>query len=171
MPWLNFVRLAPSSPGPLTTLSHIQQLLYMDTILPGKQQAKPMKPLFVDDSFEVLELVRSYFQNELCIDLHTTRDELEVLRLVASKEVDVLIVDNDLRPGSGIDLYAAVRNLDSDIPFVLVALYPPTDRVRRFVLKEGVPMVYKNDMGAGFLESLRKVVMSLSPAPNRAHHR
>lgn len=121
-----------------------------------------MKPLFVDDSIEVLELARSYFLNELAIDLRITRDELEALRMVATREVDLLIADNELRPGSGMDLYKAIREFDDSIPFVLVALYPPTERIRLFLAETGVPVVYKNDMGAGFLESLRRAVMSFS---------
>lgn len=119
-----------------------------------------MKPLFVDDSVEVLELARFYFLNELAIDLRITRDELEAVRMVASREVDLLIADHELRPGGGMGLYNAIREFDARIPFVLVSLYPPSDQVRRFLAETGVSVVYKNDIAERFLDSLRRAVMS-----------
>jgi two-component SAPR family response regulator len=121
-----------------------------------------LKPLYVDDSSCLRELVEVYFNDIDKIRIRTTGDEREALDLVQRGVVNLIIIQFDLRPISGEIFFNAVRHVAPELPCVFVSSYPPCKRLNELLLEaEGVRVVFKDDFGGKFLPSLYQAVLDL----------
>jgi CheY-like chemotaxis protein len=114
------------------------------------------RPLYVDDSRIMRELVQHYFSGLNHIDLIVASDSEEALLLVEDRAVDLVACEFDLRPVGGLRLFRLIREQVPDMPFVFVTLKPLHPRLTELLRSErNVRAVYKNLSGGRFLPALQ----------------
>jgi two-component system chemotaxis response regulator CheY len=121
--------------------------------------------LIVDDSVVMRKmLIRSLEMSGLSIDIvHEAGDGLEALRILASHEVDLVLVDINMPGMSGDELIDRIRAdaRTAALPIVVVSTERSSTRVESFARR-----------GAGYVakpftpEQLRGVVLSALGAPD-----
>src|SRR5918999_2724783 len=81
----------------------------------------PAKPivLIVDDELGILETLRILLKNE-GFDPHTAHGGKQGLERLAALSPDVVLTDVGMPSGGGIDVLAAARAQDPDVPVILM---------------------------------------------------
>ncbi len=118
--------------------------------------ARCKKPLYIDDSNTMLDLVGHYFSGLSTMKLIVTNDPDEALRLVETGAADLVACEFDLHPCGGLLMFRSVRDRVPKMPFVFVTSKPPSLGLTELLKSErNVRAVYKNLPRGGFLLALR----------------
>jgi len=96
---------------------------------------EPSKILLVDDEERMLHLI-SLMLIEFGWSVSATSQPEEALRMVREERYRIAFIDNQLGPMEGITLIEKIREIDADLPCVLMSGYLNIDRTTE-ALKKG----------------------------------
>ncbi len=83
----------------------------------------PGKILIVDDEKGMLELLSMTFKHKTDYEVITTTDPVEVPRILAENDIDIVISDLRMPEIDGIELMDYVKQVDETIPFIVITAY------------------------------------------------
>jgi len=83
--------------------------------------------LLVDEDRDVLEIVRTFLEQEDDIDVTSEVDPEAALEQALTGEYDVVVSDYKMPRLDGLELCAALRDRDRSLPFLLFSAREPED--------------------------------------------
>ena len=78
-----------------------------------------LEVLLVDEDTDVLEIVQTFLQQEDDLDVTSEADPERALEMALSGEYDAVVSDYTMPRLDGLELCAAIREEEGDLPFVL----------------------------------------------------
>lgn len=110
----------------------------------------------VDDEPGILHGLRQLFEKEN-FTVYTAEDRPGLSDIIASKTVDIAILDMRLKNGlSGLDLLALLRNYDPDLPVIMVTGYGSIDTAVQAMKLGAVDYIQKPIENRTLLDVVRK---------------
>jgi DNA-binding NtrC family response regulator len=83
----------------------------------------PERILIVDDESDMLELLELIITDRTEYEVVTTNNPLEVPELLREQAFDLLITDLRMPEVDGIELIEMVKEIDDQIPFIIITAY------------------------------------------------
>ena len=102
---------------------------------------RPMHILVVDDESIVGQLFKGSL-NEQIYQITITLSSLEALELLGTRHFDLIFLDLLMPEFDGAELFRRLRQMDKDVPVVIITGYPDSDLLRR-AMEHGPFMVMK----------------------------
>ena len=96
-----------------------------------------MKVLVVDDSQMTRMVAKNCLNNLGMKDVEEAEDGVEAMKVVNSKEVDVIFSDWNMPNMTGLELLIEVRKQFADLPFIMITTEGSKERVLE-AMKHGV---------------------------------
>ncbi len=87
---------------------------------------KSKKVLYVEDDIDVLKNITTLLQNYF-FKIYSFSNAEDALELFLTKHVELLLVDIELPGMSGIEFIKKVREIDKNIPIIIISAYTKTD--------------------------------------------
>jgi len=86
-----------------------------------EEKGKKVKALMVDDSEDLLELVKTFFERDRpMIDLEVTSSGEDALEMVEEGAYDVIVSDYDMPVMDGLEFLEKIRSDGIDTPFIIL---------------------------------------------------
>jgi DNA-binding NtrC family response regulator len=99
--------------------------------------------LVVDDEPNMLRLLKTILTDRTGYEVDTTNNPLEVSRLLKEKPYDLVISDLKMPLVDGIDLIDIIRQIDAQLPIVIITAYGTLETAEEAVEKGAYDFITK----------------------------
>ncbi len=103
----------------------------------------PEKLLIVDDEPDMLKLLSMIIVEKTPYEVTTTNNPLEALEFAKKGGFDLVISDLKMPGLDGIELIEAVKNIDEDIPIIIITAYGTVESAMEAIQKGGFDFITK----------------------------
>ena len=103
----------------------------------------PEKLLIVDDEPDMLKLLSMIIKEKTPYEVVTTNNPLEALEFAKTGGFDLVISDLKMPGLDGIELIEAVKNIDEDIPIIIITAYGTVETASESMNKGGFDFITK----------------------------
>jgi len=103
----------------------------------------PEKLLIVDDEPDMLKLLSMIIKEKTPYEVVTTNNPLEALEFAKKGGFDLVISDLKMPGLDGIELIEAVKNIDEDIPIIIITAYGTVESASESMNKGGFDFITK----------------------------
>ena len=103
----------------------------------------PEKILLVDDEPDMLKLLSMIIKEKTPYEVVTTNNPLEALEFAKKGGFDLVISDLKMPGLDGIELIEAVKNIDEDIPIIIITAYGTVESASESMNKGGFDFITK----------------------------
>ena len=103
---------------------------------------KKMKILVIDDDYDVLDLLKSFFSS-LGHAVTTTASSLEGMKYIVGETFDVVFLDIVLPEKDGLTLLQEMKAIDKQLPVVIMTGYKEADKVVEAFRKGAIDCLLK----------------------------
>jgi DNA-binding NtrC family response regulator len=101
------------------------------------------KILIVDDEPDMLKLLSMILKEKTPYEITTTNNPMEALDLAKKGGFDLIISDLKMPGLDGIELIEAVKQIDVDIPIIIMTAYGTVESATEAILKGGFDFITK----------------------------
>ncbi len=101
------------------------------------------KILIVDDEPDMLKLIAMIIREKTPYEVMTTNNPLEAVELAKSGNFDLIISDLKMPGLDGIELLNAVKQIDADIPVIMITAYGTVESATEAMQKGGFDFITK----------------------------
>ena len=101
------------------------------------------KILIVDDEPDMLKLLSMILKEKTPYEITTTNNPLEALDLAKKGGFDLVISDLKMPGLDGIELIEAVKQIDVDIPIIIITAYGTIESATEAIQKGGFDFITK----------------------------
>jgi DNA-binding NtrC family response regulator len=101
------------------------------------------KILIVDDEPDMLKLIAMIIREKTPYEVTTTNNPLEAVELAKSGNFDLVISDLKMPGLDGIELLNAVKQIDADIPVIMITAYGTVESATEAMQKGGFDFITK----------------------------
>jgi DNA-binding NtrC family response regulator len=101
------------------------------------------KILIVDDEPDMLKLIAMIIREKTPYEVITTNNPLEAVELVKSGNFDLIISDLKMPGLDGIELLNSVKQIDADIPVIMITAYGTVESATEAMQKGGFDFITK----------------------------
>ncbi len=122
-------------------------------------QKKDLRLVIVDDNAKVLQMLEKNFAR-IKFDILTCRSKAELQLILNEQKVDVLVIDQQLEDGSGIDLSMAMKERYPDVIFIVMVDYVSREIVEARKRKIIDDFIEKPVSDTAILEAVRRCMES-----------
>ncbi len=109
----------------------------------NKEENMAEKILIVDDEPDMLKLLSMILKEKTPYDITTTNNPLEALELAKKGGFDLVISDLKMPGLDGIDLIGAIKQVDEDIPIIIITAYGTVESAAEAMQKGGFDFITK----------------------------
>jgi DNA-binding NtrC family response regulator len=103
----------------------------------------PERLLVVDDEPNMLRLLKTILMDKTGYEVTTTNNPLEVSKLLQEAHHDLVITDLKMPLVDGIDLIGIVKNIDADIPIIVITAYGTIEVAEEAIQKGAYDFITK----------------------------
>jgi DNA-binding NtrC family response regulator len=103
----------------------------------------PERLLVVDDEPNMLRLLKTILMDKTGYEVTTTNNPLEVNKLLQEAHYDLVITDLKMPLVDGIDLIGIVKNIDADIPIIVITAYGTIEVAEEAIQKGAYDFITK----------------------------
>jgi DNA-binding NtrC family response regulator len=103
----------------------------------------PERLLVVDDEPNMLRLLKTILMDKTGYEVTTTNNPLEVSKLLQEAHYDLVITDLKMPLVDGIDLIGIVRNIDANIPIIVITAYGTIEVAEEAIQKGAYDFITK----------------------------
>jgi DNA-binding NtrC family response regulator len=103
----------------------------------------PDRLLVVDDEPNMLRLLKTILMDKTGYEVTTTNNPLEVSKLLQEAHYDVVITDLKMPLVDGIDLIGIVKNIDANIPIIVITAYGTIEVAEEAIQKGAYDFITK----------------------------
>jgi len=103
----------------------------------------PEKLLIVDDEPDMLKLLSMIIKEKTPYEVVTTNNPMEALEFAKKGGFDLVISDLKMPGLDGIELIEAVKNIDEDIPIIIITAYGTVESASESMNKGGFDFISK----------------------------
>lgn len=103
----------------------------------------PEKILIVDDEPDMLKLLSMIIREKTPYEVITTNNPLEAYEFAKKGGFDLVISDLKMPGLDGIELIEAVKNIDEDIPIIIITAYGTVESATEAIQKGGFDFITK----------------------------
>jgi DNA-binding NtrC family response regulator len=103
----------------------------------------PAKILAVDDEPDMLKLLSMIVKEKSPHTITTTNNPLEALEIIKKGPIDLVIADLKMPGLDGSELLDAVKNIDKDIPVVIITAFATEEAAEETLQKGGFDFIIK----------------------------
>ena len=101
------------------------------------------KILIVDDEPDMLKLLSMIIREKTSYEVTTTNNPVEALDLAQKNPFDLVITDLKMPGLDGIELLDAVKQVDADIPIIIITAYSSVEAAAETIQKGGFDFITK----------------------------
>jgi DNA-binding NtrC family response regulator len=101
------------------------------------------KILIVDDEPDMLKLLSMIIREKTSYEVTTTNNPVEALDLVKKGHYDLVITDLKMPGLDGIELLDAVKQVDADMPIIIITAYSSVEAAAEAIQKGGFDFITK----------------------------
>lgn len=101
------------------------------------------KILIVDDEPDMLKLLSMILKDKTPYEVATTNNPLEALEMAKKGGFDLVISDLKMPGLDGIDLIGAIKQVDEDIPIIIITAYGTVESASEAMQKGGFDFITK----------------------------
>jgi DNA-binding NtrC family response regulator len=101
------------------------------------------KILIVDDEPDMLKLLSMIIREKTSYEVTTTNNPMEALDLAKKSPFDLVITDLKMPGLDGIELLDAVKQVDEDIPIIIITAYSSVEAAAEAIQKGGFDFITK----------------------------
>jgi len=101
------------------------------------------KILIVDDEPDMLKLLSMIIREKTSYEVTTTNNPVEALDLAQKNPFDLVITDLKMPGLDGIELLDAVKQVDADIPIIIITAYSSVEAAAEAIQKGGFDFITK----------------------------
>lgn len=101
------------------------------------------KILIVDDEPDMLKLLSMIIREKTSYEVTTTNNPVEALDLAQKSPFDLVITDLKMPGLDGIELLDAVKQVDADIPIIIITAYSSVEAAAEAIQKGGFDFITK----------------------------
>jgi DNA-binding NtrC family response regulator len=114
--------------------------------------------LIVDDEIDMLELLELIITDRTEYEVVTTNSPLEVPELLKKEPVDLMITDLRMPDIDGIELIEMVKQVDDQLPFIIITAYGTIDSAVEAMRKGAFDYITKPFRQEQILLTIEKVM-------------
>jgi DNA-binding NtrC family response regulator len=103
----------------------------------------PERILVVDDEPNMLRLLKTILMDKTGYEVTTTNNPLEVSKLLQEDHYDLVITDLKMPLVDGIDLIGIVRNIDANMPIIVITAYGTIETAEEAIQKGAYDFITK----------------------------
>jgi DNA-binding NtrC family response regulator len=103
----------------------------------------PERLLVVDDEPNMLRLLKTILMDKTGYEVTTTNNPLEVSKLLQEAPYDLVITDLKMPLVDGIDLIGIVKNIDANIPIIVITAYGTIEVAEEAIQKGAYDFITK----------------------------
>jgi DNA-binding NtrC family response regulator len=103
----------------------------------------PERLLVVDDEPNMLRLLKTILMDKTGYEVTTTNNPLEVSKLLQEAHYDLVITDLKMPLVDGIDLIGIVKNIDANIPIIVITAYGTIEVAEEAIQKGAYDFITK----------------------------
>ena len=103
----------------------------------------PERILVVDDEPNMLRLLKTILMDKTGYEVTTTNNPLEVSKLLQDAPYDLVITDLKMPLVDGIDLIGIVKNIDANIPIIVITAYGTIEVAEEAIQKGAYDFITK----------------------------
>ncbi len=103
----------------------------------------PDRLLVVDDEPNMLRLLKTILMDKTGYEVTTTNNPLEVSKLLQEAPYDLVITDLKMPLVDGIDLIGIVKNIDANIPIIVITAYGTIEVAEEAIQKGAYDFITK----------------------------
>ena len=122
----------------------------------------PEKILIVDDEPDMLKLLEMILKEKTPYETVTTNNPLEALDLVKRGGFDAVIADLKMPGLDGVELLDAIKQVDEDIPVIIITAYGTVESAVESMQKGGFDFITKPFRKEQILYTIDKALKWLS---------
>ena len=101
------------------------------------------KILIVDDEPDMLKLLSMIIREKTSYEVTTTNNPVEALDLAQKNPFDLVITDLKMPGLDGIELLDAVKQVDTDMPIIIITAYSSVEAAAEAIQKGGFDFITK----------------------------
>lgn len=117
--------------------------------------------LIVDDEQDMLDVCQEILEELPDVSVRTCSRSPEALELIKDQELDLLVADIAMPDLTGLDLLRAVREIDKDLPVLLITGYPTVDTAVQALRLGAADYLTKPFHPDELLETVRRLLENL----------
>lgn len=134
-------------------------MLAVGHVAGGTTMEKKSKVLLVDDHPVLREGLTRLINDEPDLTVCGEADDVPAaLRAVAKLKPDIAVVDLSLKGGDGIDLTKSIRQMDPDVPVLILTMHDEAFYAERALRAGAQGFVSKQDAGEEVLAAIRQIL-------------
>jgi DNA-binding NtrC family response regulator len=103
----------------------------------------PERLLVVDDEPNMLRLLKTILMDKTGYEVTTTNNPLEVSKLLQEAPYDLVITDLKMPLVDGIDLIGIIKNIDANIPIIVITAYGTIELAEEAIQKGAYDFITK----------------------------
>ncbi len=103
----------------------------------------PEKLLVVDDEPDMLKLLSMIIREKTPYEVTTTNNPLEALELAKGGGFDLVLADLKMPGLDGMELLDAIKNVDENIPVIIITAYGTVESAAEAIEKGGFDFITK----------------------------
>jgi DNA-binding NtrC family response regulator len=103
----------------------------------------PEKILAVDDEPDMLKLLSMIIKEKTPYEIVTTNNPLEALEIAKQGGFDIVIADLKMPGLDGIELLESIKQVDEDIPVIIITAYGPVESATETMHKGAFDFITK----------------------------
>jgi DNA-binding NtrC family response regulator len=103
----------------------------------------PERILVVDDEPNMLRLLKTILMDKTGYEVTTTNNPLEVSKLLQESHYDLVVTDLKMPLVDGIDLIGIVRNIDANMPIIVITAYGTIETAEEAIQKGAYDFITK----------------------------
>ncbi|MBF0338066.1 MAG: response regulator [Nitrospirae bacterium] len=103
----------------------------------------PENILIVDDEPDMLKLLSMIIRDKTPYGVTTTNNPLEVVDLLKAGSFELIIADLKMPGLDGIELLGAIKNIDNDLPVIIITAYGTFETATEALKKGGFDFITK----------------------------
>jgi DNA-binding NtrC family response regulator len=103
----------------------------------------PERLLVVDDEPNMLRLLKTILMDKTGYEVTTTNNPLEVSKLLQEAPYDLVITDLKMPLVDGIDLIGIIKNIDANIPIIVITAYGTIEVAEEAIQKGAYDFITK----------------------------
>jgi len=103
----------------------------------------PERILVVDDEPNMLRLLKTILMDKTGYEVTTTNNPLEVSKLLQESHYDLVVTDLKMPLVDGIDLIGIVKNIDANMPIIVITAYGTIETAEEAIQKGAYDFITK----------------------------